>query len=344
LVLLSIFVRVGQSAFHTVETNNGSYTNPLIPHQDRPDPGVYVDTTEAIYYVTTTTMNNQQLNKFPILASVDLVAWKQVGYIFTEDTLPIWTIGDFWAPEIHKIEQNFVVYFAARHTTGILCVGVGYSNTTILGPYYDIGYPLIYNSSIGSIDPTYFSDRTSGQGYLFWKEDGNGKIPPEKYSPIWAKKLSPNGLSVTGDKVLILENNISSWEGPLVEAPWIIQPPGCSSYYFLFYSANYVATAHYAVGVARSKNILGPYEKYVNNPILHNNTAWDGPGHCSVVEDAIDPAFYFMIYHAWVHDEISGTYPRLLMMDSILWDSNGWPTINGSSPSITVKPTPPTRW
>lgn len=59
-----------------------------------------------------------------------------------------------------------------------------------------------------------------------------------------------------------------------------------------------------------------------------------------MVQDAINPNYYVIFYHAWIHNEISNGYPRVLMMDSIEW-SDGWPTLPTSSPSIGPQPTPP---
>jgi hypothetical protein len=109
----------------------------------------------------------------------------------------------------------------------MLCVGAAFSKGDILGPYIDIGEPLYRNASVGNIDPTYFEDPVLGN-FLIWKEDGNGRIPPEKYTPIWAQQLSEDGLSFYpgSQKVDILQNDPNSWEGPLVEAPWMISRGG----------------------------------------------------------------------------------------------------------------------
>jgi len=317
------------------------YSNPLINGTDYPDPGVFVDHKNGIYYVTTTTMDNNDPNKFPILSSVDLVHWSLEGHIFTESTQPIWSSQDFWAPEIHRVLGSYLAYFVARDLTGMLCVGVAISvSGEIWGPYKDIGFPLVRNETYGSIDPTIYQEKSNGHVFLFWKEDGNGHVPPTKYSPIWGVQMESNGLSFKQGAVpvLILQNDPNSWEGPIVEAPWVIKP-NQSKYYYLFYSANRVATYKYGVGVAYSTNIFGPYVKYQNNPILHNNTAFDGPGHCAVIQDANVDGQWVMVYHSWIKNQISGIYPRLLMMDVIDWN-DGFPTINSSSPSIGPTPAP----
>jgi hypothetical protein len=72
------------------------------------------------------------------------------------------------------------------------------------------------------IDPHYFKDPVSGLSYLFWKEDANGLQPPRNYTAIWLRQLTPDGLHFIGPQTLVLQNDPLSWEGGLVEAPWVI--------------------------------------------------------------------------------------------------------------------------
>jgi len=211
---------------------------------------------------------------------------------------------------------------------------------SVTGPFIDIGKPLIRNSTVGYIDQTYFYDEVTKSGYVFWKEDGNGAVPVEKYAPIWAIPVDESGVKLVGRKHEVLENNPSSWEGPLIEGPWIITRKG---WYYLFYSANYYASTKYAVGVARARNIQGPYRKWENNPIVHSNEYWSGPGHCSVLRVANTEDDWFMLYHSWKGNDINQGYPRLLLMDAIRWndtDGIGWPYIEDKSPSFRPTPVP----
>lgn len=214
-----------------------TYTNPVVPTVDCPDPGVYYE--HGVYYATTTSQSSK--DAFPIRSSTDLASWKLVGHIFPDGHRPKWAVTDFWAPEIHFINGHHVAYFAARDTTGVLCVGAAFSATGVLGPYKDIGGPLIRNSSVGNIDPTAFFDETENRWYLIWKEDGNGATPPEPHTPIWAQMLGADGLTVIGERHMLLWNDLP-WEGNLVEAPWVVQYGGM---YYLFYSANAFYNARY---------------------------------------------------------------------------------------------------
>jgi len=114
-----------------------------------PDPGVLFY--KGVYYAATT--SGDEPNHFPIHTSVDLVTWHTSGYIFPQDSktgpkfalchrylipnlLFRWAKQDYWAPEIHVVNNKFVAYFAARDDTGVLCVGAAFSmSDSPLGPY-----------------------------------------------------------------------------------------------------------------------------------------------------------------------------------------------------------------
>lgn len=71
--------------------------------------------------------------------------------------------------------------------------------------------------------------------------------------------------------------------------------------------------------MARSKELLGPYEKY-SKPILSVRTpetekSWYSPGHCSVIRTK--SGNFAIIYHAWPHNAI-GT-KRLMLIDQLTW-------------------------
>ena len=41
-------------------------------------------------------------------------------------------------------------------------------------------------------------------------------------TPIWIQQLAEDGLSLRGNRHLLITNNASSWEGGVVEGPWLI--------------------------------------------------------------------------------------------------------------------------
>jgi beta-xylosidase len=117
-----------------------AYKNPVQGDRDSPDPGVVFNGYN--YYAATT--EGWDGHYFPIWQSKDLFNFSQVGWIFP--TKPSWAVQNFWAPEIHLIGSYYVAYYTARDTTGLLCIGVAYSQYPI-GPYIDKGAPLLRNNS-----------------------------------------------------------------------------------------------------------------------------------------------------------------------------------------------------
>jgi len=65
------------------------------------------------------------------------------------------------------------------------------------------------------------------------------------------------------------------------------------------------------------------------------NPGFSGPGHCSVIKEEGDEVRYFMIYHAHIgYSTPTVDTERVMMMDEVLWDEEGWPTVgDGGVPS-----------
>ena len=125
--------------------------------------------------------SNDAPDAFPILRSSDLEQWEHVGFAFPRGETPGWTaagrqVGDFWAPEIARVGDEYWLVYTARDNTHLLSVGLARSASPT-GPWVDNGRPLLGG---GNIDGHIFVD-TDGQPYLFWKEDRNG---------IWPRKLA----------------------------------------------------------------------------------------------------------------------------------------------------------
>ncbi|EYF05479.1 glycoside hydrolase family 43 protein [Chondromyces apiculatus] len=300
----------------------GLYQNPVI-NGDCADPGVIYDGGK---YITSCTSGGAA-SAFHRFTSPDLVRWTAVNPIFPSGQRPSWGTGDFWAPEIHRVGTQFVAYFTARHTSGKLSIGAATSSTA-LGTFTDIGQPLVHNASMGMIDATKF-EGTNGKRYLVWKADGNAVGQP---TPIYGQELSANGTSLVGARATLITNDLS-WEGGVVEGPWVVAKNG---YYYLFYSGNAYYNSTYAVGVARATSPLGPYTK-LGAPILKTNATWVGPGHCSVVDTPGGNTT--MVYHAWRAGHVNGPGDqRLMLIDGVVW-SNGWPSMPGA-PSVSSRPTP----
>ncbi|HZI17288.1 MAG TPA: family 43 glycosylhydrolase [Pyrinomonadaceae bacterium] len=299
------------------------YTNPVAAG-DYPDPSVI--RVGRDYWATTTT--SEWGPHFTLMHSRDLVNWRQVGVVFRRP--PRWAVGSFWASEIAEDRGRFYIYYSARQPNGgPLCVAVATAPRP-QGPYTDRG-PLVCQK-VGSIDGFHVRDE-NGRRYLLWKEDGNSVSAP---TPIWAQPLSPDGTRLVGQPQELIRNT-ESWEkhptlpyGDLVEGPSIVRRGG---WFYMFYSGNFCCgrECNYMVGVARSRRLLGPWEKAPANPIMAGNDDWKCPGHGTVVETADGRHYY--LYHAM--DAKDFVYVgRQMMLDEIAWGADGWPTINrGRGPS-----------
>lgn len=299
------------------EQCGGLYANPVVA-TDCPDPGVVHDGTQYVMACTG--------GGFPLRTSEDLVHWTPAGRIFAEGSLPAWAVSHFWAPEIHRVDDRFVAYFSARHADGSYALGAATASSA-LGPYTDIGRPLLHDPTPGVID-VHFFEAPDGARYLTWKVDGNDVGAP---TPIYIQPLETDGITLTGTRREILRND-RAWEGAVVEGQWMIHHEGT---YYLFYSGNAYATSRYGVGVARASDPLGPFEK-LGSPILTSNDAFHGPGHGSVVTGPSGDLVH--VYHSWLAGQAGGGPGRVVLVDRIAW-IDGWPRMN-ASPSPRSQPMP----
>jgi beta-xylosidase len=296
-----------------------TYQNPVIPG-DYPDPSII--RVGKDYWATST--SSEWGPQFPLLHSTDLVNWEIAGSVFAQR--PAWAVANFWAPEISEYKGRYFVYYVGRKQNGPLAVAVATAKKPS-GPYTDHG-PLVAQDA-GSIDPVPMTDE-KGARYLIWKEDGNSRKLP---TIIWAHPLSEDGLKLSGEPRELLRND-AGWEGAVVEGPFVIRRDG---WFYLFYSGGACCglKCSYGLGVARSRNLLGPWEKNPANPILAGNTAWKCPGHGSIVKDETDR--YWLLYHAYSATNFIFT-GREALLDEVKFGGDGWPTINnGKGPAVEAR-------
>ena len=293
----------------------GVYRNPVLPG-DYPDPSVIRVGKE--YWATATTSEWAPL--FPLLRSRDLVNWEMTGSVFQKR--PAWSVGNYWAPEISEYKGRYYVYYVGRLKDGPLSIAVA-TATHPSGPYKDHG--VLIGQPAGSIDPVTVVDQND-ERYLLWKEDGNSRKQP---TPIWAQRLSEDGTKLLGEMKELFRND-APWEGNLVEGPFVKRK---GDWFYIFYSGNACCgrQCNYALGVARSRSLFGPWEKNPANPILTQNEHWKCPGHGSIVSDPKGRDFF--LYHAY-HPQTFVYVGRQGLLDEIHWDDKGWPVINqGQGPS-----------
>lgn len=309
------------------------YTNPVfIPILA--DPSVIRDPLTGFFYAygTEDRWPNGANRLVPIVRSQDLVNWTFVGNAFSNK--PAWkSSGGIWAPDIAYVNGKYHLYYSMSiwddPDPGI---GVAVADYPA-GPFSDYG-KMFLSSEIdvpNSIDPFYYED--GGKKYLFWGSfDGTPK------QGTYAVELSENGRSV---KDMSQKTKIAAGDW---EAVNIFKKNG---YYYFFGSKGGCcdgANSTYRVLVARSTNLLGPYLDKNGNDIasrgngtlvLQRNEAYAGPGHnAPIVTDSKGDDW--MLYHAIDVNNpmVNGVNQRVLMLDKIHWDAQGWPVVNNGYPSF----------
>ena len=182
-----------------------------------------------------------------------------------------------------------------------------------------------------------FQDPADGRWWLFW---GSG------FEPIQARELAPDGLAFAPGSVAtpVLEPDPYLEYENLVEGAWVVARDG---WYYLFYAGDSCCVGpNYAVLVARSRAVTGPYEKLAaardadSSAILVEEGRWDAPGHNAVVTDAA--GHDWLLYHAIDREQRFGLHENLMrkmLLDRIEW-VDGWPTVAGEAPSTGSQPGP----
>lgn len=302
-------------AVGTVAISAQTFENPVLAG-DYPDPSVI--RVGKDYWATAT--SSEWAPQFPLVHSTDLVNWKVVGSVF--DKQPSWSVANYWAPEIAEYKGRYFIYYVGRKQGGPLSIAVASADKPE-GPYKDHG--ILVSQPAGSIDAVTTVDE-NGQLYMIWKEDGNSRKLP---TILWAQPLSEDGTKLLGEPRELFRND-APWEGAVVEGPFVVKRDG---WFYMFYSGNACCGSNcdYALGVARAKKLLGPWEKNPKNPILAENNEWKCPGHGSIVDD--EQGRYWLLYHAY--DAASFVFTgREALLDEVIFPANGWPTINdGKGPS-----------
>jgi len=300
----------------------GTYSNPVIK-ASVPDPTVLRDD-DGTYYLYGT----EDIHNTPIFKSKDLVNWTQTGTAFTEESRPQMVPGGgIWAPDIQKIKGKYILYYSKSKWGGEWECGIGAAvSDKPTGPFTDHGKFFI-SSEIGvqnSIDPVIYQE--NGKVYMFWGS----------FHGIYGIELTDDGLAIApgAEKFKIA--------GSYSEGTNIYKHDG---YYYLVGSGGSCCegkNSTYHVVVARSKDLTGPYVTRDGGRALDNkfdlmlsgNKNVAGPGHnANFVPD--DAGNTWMLYHGY--ERFSPNGGRKVFLDRVKWDSDGWPYIEGGSPSAKAE-------
>lgn len=311
------------------EETVGTYFNPVIQY-DCPDPTVHRAQDGYFYLVGTNTGVDGYSISMPVMyKSKDLVNWECIGSPFTEEGKPRHLAnekngGDIWALDLNYINGQYVLYYSNSVWAGeeTACIGVSVSDKPE-GPYKDLGVIISKElmGTLNNIDQFFFQD--NGKNYMFWGS----------FHGVWGIELTEDGLAIKpgAEKFSIGQGT----EGTYIEKH--------GDYYYFFGSINSCCEgldSKYQVVVGRSKKLEGPYQPKNTSWdmrdghgeifVIGDTEHWAGPGHNSefITDDNGDQ---WVLYHSYWRDRPARG--RVVCLDKVVWDEEGWPSVKGTHPS-----------
>lgn len=325
----SIVAALGILAWGNLLAQN-KYTNPVFD-QNTPDPSV-VQAPDGAFYAYGTGGTCRK--------SYDLVNWEDMGIALKR---PTWNDSvrtdkegkvhpmrfSLWALDVSRVGKKYLVHYASAYWGNETRTGLGVAEGTSPTEFTDCG-KMFRSTEIGvqnSIDPCYVKDK--GKKYLIWGS----------FRRLYMGRLTKDGKRIKNP------SHLTQVAGTAFEGAMVYKRKG---YYYLFASVGTCcegAKSTYHTVVGRSKKLAGPYVDRQGGRMLDNhyetvikgNDRWKGPGHNSeIITDKEGDTW--LLYHAYdAQDPEKG---RVMLLDKLLWDEEGWPYVEGGTPSTTPQDAP----
>ena len=328
-------------------TTRPTYCNPFWPGCF-PDP--FVLKVRGRYYAYATEGEDcppDGSRVFPILASPDLVRWREVGKALPALGPPFFR---YWAPEVTEHNGRFLLYYAVHTAPFEAAIRVAVA-VRPEGPFRDSGHDLTHNLFAWAIDPHVFRDHY-GQWYLYMTVEytdatagliGSGNAVDRLLDPF---TLEGRPARVTSPRFpwQLFEAQRAEKGGVdwyCVEGPAVLRHRG--RYYEMF-SAGCYHRDNYAVSYATSETPRGPgglrdtsWHEWQppggDGLLIRSDPAYAiGPGHNSLVLGPNNADLY-VAYHAWPPDMVE----RRPCLDRLFWHGDALWT---AAPTHTPQPAP----
>ncbi|MCI7082528.1 MAG: family 43 glycosylhydrolase [Bacteroidaceae bacterium] len=325
----SIVAALGILAWGNLLAQN-KYTNPVFD-QNTPDPSV-VQAPDGAFYAYGTGGTCRK--------SYDLVNWEDMGIALKR---PTWNDSvrtdkegkvhpmrfSLWALDVSRVGKKYLVHYASAYWGNETRTGLGVAEGTSPTEFTDCG-KMFRSTEIGvqnSIDPCYVKDK--GKKYLIWGS----------FRKLYMGRLTKDGKRIKNP------SHLTQVAGTAFEGAMVYKRKG---YYYLFASVGTCcegAKSTYHTVVGRSKKLAGPYVDRQGGRMLDNhyetvikgNDRWKGPGHNSeIITDKEGDTW--LLYHAY--DALDPEKGRVMLLDKLLWDEEGWPYVEGGTPSTTPQDAP----
>lgn len=222
--------------------------------------------------------------------------------------------GPIWAPSVHPIGGQFVLYYATRSKiSSQQCISTAVSETPA-GPFLDLSaVPLICQDDLGgSIDPDVYLDQF-GFAHLTWKSEDE---TVGSHSRLWTQALSANGLAVNGLPKELLRAE-DGWEQRTIENPSMVLLDG---QWVLFYSGSRWNTDGYSVGYALCDGPTGPCRRTASSRVRTSGSTFAGPGGADVFRTK--GGRMAVVFAAWDKGKVGNPNARRLHVAAVSF-SNG---------------------
>jgi xylan 1,4-beta-xylosidase len=293
-----------------------------------PDPSIL--RVGSDYYIATSTF--EWYPGVRLHHSANLVDWAPLGGALNEKRLLDLTgaadSGGVWAPSLTYAHGEFHLLY-----TDVATFAGGYwdpqnylvTSPSVTGPWSD---PVVLHGR--GFDASLFHDEDGSTWMLSMVADA--RPGHNRFAGISIQRYDRSARRLTGDEHMIFKGT----EAQLTEAPNLYRKDG---WYYLVTAEGGTSWAH-QVTVARSRDILGPYQADPDGPLLTSSgrpeLTLQKAGHGSLVET---PAGQWYLAHL-----VGRPYTPLgrcvlgreSAIQEVTWTEDGWPRIAGGIPADSV--------
>ncbi len=254
-----------------------------------------------------------EADRFGAFSSADLKNWRSRGTLLTRDRIG-W-IGDdgapahfLWAPAVATRGGKWYLYYSVGPQNPTPSrIGVAVADRPE-GPYRDSGRPLIGaaekgNKPFEAIDPMVFTDKRSGNVYLYAGGSAGARLR------VW--ELAPDMVTIRREVPVAQPRRFT-------EGAFMHERDGV---YYLSYSHGHWNRGDYSVHYSTATSPIGPW-KY-RGAVLASDAGHQGPGHHSFVRSPSGD--WLIVYHRW--EQKAGSEPfkgeRQIAIDRVRYERDG---------------------
>lgn len=301
--------------------------NPVV--LQRADPSIYRHD-DGYYYFTATV---------PAYNLIELRRASTLDGLSAAKSTVIWrahTSGEMashiWAPELHRIDESWYIYFAAGSSSNVWDIRVyvlsNPAQNPLEGTWSERGQLLTNgpksNGSYFALDATTFEHK--GSRYLVWAE-ADPSIAANTVLFI-APMSNPWTLSARGVRISAPEYDWEKRGHAVNEGPAVLKRNGKI---FISYSAS-ATDANYCLGLLTASDTSSLLQASAwsksSVPIFHSANGVYGPGHNQFTTSA-DGSVDLIVYHARDYEKIEGEPlddpNRATRVQPLAWKSDGTP-------------------